>query len=583
MSQQCVDIDVVLSYVDQRLTGQVVGYACCVGSAAGSAYTQGGNAQQEAGKPVQPFLAATKFSPASVAKALTALAAIQLLTRPGSPTLDSPIGDWLPQDWIVATAGTGATSVAEIKFQELLSHRSGIRDATDTYTTPDFQEFVPLRSFFNQDPPLLLTDKSPSYSNVGFALFRILLPLVDGMQDDITQDDASRAAKFADAYESIVNQYVFNRVGVTGASTSAPQAPYALGYTYPGSTPGYDWAKYPLHLTAGAGGWWMSIDDIQPVLDDLAKVSLTNVDGHILTAEQWNQMQGAWNQQLNPKVPLGFDNLISPNAPGYTWIQKDGGDTGVSASIAIFGSTTGSAPVANAPFYGALFINSDISATGPNQQSGWRYCHKCGALVYTGNPAKGKCPAGGNNNGDHDTSGSSTYVLDLNVGDAGAQRGWRWCSNCQALCFTSSPSVCSAGSTAQPSHEFASSGQYFLDQTGGAKALERQDGWLWCKKCQVMTHGGGPCAAGSSHDTSSSGDYFIQWAIGADTVLLEAFEAAVAQCPPPPPPTPAPDPCQEIRDELNNISPGDFNNPAAYEAARVKLVAALAQCERLHG
>jgi hypothetical protein len=49
MSQQCVDIDVVLSYVDQRLTGQVVGYACCVGSAAGSAYTQGGNAQQEAG------------------------------------------------------------------------------------------------------------------------------------------------------------------------------------------------------------------------------------------------------------------------------------------------------------------------------------------------------------------------------------------------------------------------------------------------------------------------------------------------------------------------------------------------------
>lgn len=46
---------------------------------------------------------------------------------------------------------------------------------------------------------------------------------------------------------------------------------------------------------------------------------------------------------------------------------------------------------------------------------------------------------------------------------------------------------------------------------------------------------------------------------------------------------PVPDPCQSIRDQLDNLSPGDFPTPAAYKAALEALVKQLRLCEEKYG
>jgi hypothetical protein len=46
---------------------------------------------------------------------------------------------------------------------------------------------------------------------------------------------------------------------------------------------------------------------------------------------------------------------------------------------------------------------------------------------------------------------------------------------------------------------------------------------------------------------------------------------------------PVPDPCESIRVDLENLSPGDFRTPAEYEAARRALAAELRACEVKYG
>src|SRR5262249_52270710 len=144
-----------------------------------------------------------------------------------------------------------------------------------------------------------------------------------------------------------------------------------LSYAFPGTAPGVDWGDET--LVAGSYGWWVSIDDIMPVL-----ASLAAVDGAIVSQHQWDLMEGRVDAGMGLGVSLAIDALTSPNAPGYRWTEKTGGafwnGTPVTTTACIFGSTGGLrpgsntpfAPIANAPFYGALFINSDVAGYGPD-------------------------------------------------------------------------------------------------------------------------------------------------------------------------------------------------------------------------
>jgi CubicO group peptidase (beta-lactamase class C family) len=491
---QCVSIANVYENIAARLEGNVVGYACTVGRASMSAFSHG-QARTSANPPAQLFLPSTKIPVASVSKVVTTLAAIRILAK-HSIDLGSGIGKHLPSDWVLDP------KVASITFRELLSHRSGIRDYGN-----NSQDYGVLKTFFTG--PLGPTtinpnDKSYAYSNYNFAIFRVLLPMIDGFVDD----PANRAAKLAAAYIKIVEKNVFEPVGALGVDAkppaTGPQASaYAFSYSYPGTTGGFDWGDDSLGV--GAAGWYLAIDDIAKVL-----YSLNKNDGRILTPAQMQEMEA---------TPLGWDT--KQDSTGYRWVEKNGGwganGTTISTSIALFGPGV----------FGALFMNSDVS--GPGLQNNWQWCNKCQALAFAGSASLGNCPGGGM----HDHTGSNNYLVATTASGIAGQHNWRWCNKCQALSFAGNASLgpCSAGGM----HDHSGSGNYVLAIKGsGALPQDSQDNWRWCKKCQVLAYAGNPssvgaCGAGGQHDHTGSGDYILGYAVGADTVLREAYMKALTK------------------------------------------------------
>jgi CubicO group peptidase (beta-lactamase class C family) len=502
---KCVAIADVYNNISGLLDGNVVGYACSVGSASIGAFSHG-YARTNANAPAKLFLPSTKIPVASVSKVVTALAAIRILAK-NKVSLDSGIGGHLPDDWTVDPY------VAKITFRQLLSHRSGIKD----YGNND-QTYDTLKAFFTQpvDPtkntpcqsaavvnpkdPINPNDLSPCYSNYNFGIFRVLLPWIDG----VNHDQANRAANLIDAYVKIVQREVFDPVGVQGMDArppaSGPQATgYAFSYQYPGTSGGVDWKDTSAGV--GAAGWYLAIDDIDKVLN-----SLNKNDGRVLTAAQLQDMEA---------TPLGWDTKT--DSTGYRWVEKNGGwgsnGTTISTSIALFGPGV----------FGALFINSDRSK--PNYQSGWQWCKKCQELAFTGGATAGNCPAGGQ----HDHTGSGNYIVALKASGVAGQDNWRWCNKCQALAYAggAAPGPCAAGGV----HDHTGSGDYVLAQKSGSIPPYNQDNWKWCKKCQVLASAGGAsagnCAAGGIHDHTGSGDYLLEYQIGADTVLHDAYMNAL--------------------------------------------------------
>jgi CubicO group peptidase (beta-lactamase class C family) len=340
---RCVAIADVYQNIAARLDDKVVGYACSVG-AAGLSYYSHGQARTAANGTSRVFLPSTKIPVASVSKFVTALTAIRVLAK-HNVSLDSSIGGHFPSDWHLDPV------VAAITFRQLLSHRSGIKDYGNVSN-----EYDNLKKFFTQSVdksknttcqgsavinpanPINANDKSPCYSNYNFAIFRILLPIIDGFVDD----PAHRAAKLAAAYVRLAQIHVFEPVGATAVEAKPPASgaqatAYAFSYKFPGTAAGHDWGDDTLMV--GAAGWYLAIEDVAKVLN-----SLNKNDGRILTSAQRADMEA---------TPLGWDTKT--DGTGYRWVEKNGGwgsgDTSISTSVALFGPGV----------YGALFMNSDIS------------------------------------------------------------------------------------------------------------------------------------------------------------------------------------------------------------------------------
>jgi hypothetical protein len=395
------------------------------------------------------------------------------------------------------------------------SRTGGIKDYGN-----NSQDYATLKAFFTQsvDPtkntpcngssvvnppdPINTMNKSPCYSNYNFSIFRVLLPMIDGFVDD----PANRAAKLAGAYIKIVQKNVFEPVGAVGVDakppTAGPQASgYAFSYQFPGTTSGHDWGDSSLGV--GAAGWYLAVDDITKVLD-----SLNQNDGRILTTDQWTDMQ---------TTPMGWDR--TSDSSGYRWLEKNGGwganGTTISTSIALFGPGV----------FGSLFINSDFSE--PGHQNNWQRCTKCQVLSFAGSQSLGSCPAGGA----HVHTGGKNYLIPFSGSGAVGQSNWRWCNKCQSLSFGGGTSVgsCPAGGT----HDHAGSGNYVLAaRLPGNLPLDTQDNWRWCNKCQSLAYAGdasslGACPAGGQHDHAGSGNYLLDYIVGADTVLYEAYMKAL--------------------------------------------------------
>lgn len=242
---------------------------------------------------------------ASISKWLTAVGAMRLM-KERAISLDDSIYKWLPLSW-----QTGA-GVRSITFRELLTHRSGLTTSTIRYGT----DYNSLRTCIGN--VLANPNKNYNYSNVNFALFRIMFgflnnrPAMQGMEISYLSkfDTAGFASNLANIYIGLMQQYVFNPAGVSNAicTPTDNRSTQTLMYneTEPkaaGATTG-DW-----RLVCGGGGYYLSSMEIARVA---AYVFHTE---DILTKDQQQEMLSNL---------YGLDSEDSPNTNRGKAYGKDG-------------------------------------------------------------------------------------------------------------------------------------------------------------------------------------------------------------------------------------------------------------------
>jgi len=117
-------------------------------------------------------------------------------------TITGKIAPFLPADW------TKGPNMDAITFQDLLTHSARFRDngggASTTYAIVKKQISGGVQ----------LANKTSLYNNLNFAIFREILPFMEGFNDP---GEPGRAAATANLYINYVRQNVLQPVGVTVA------------------------------------------------------------------------------------------------------------------------------------------------------------------------------------------------------------------------------------------------------------------------------------------------------------------------------------------------------------------------------
>jgi CubicO group peptidase (beta-lactamase class C family) len=357
-SAQCVKPCQMAKNIHKELDGHVVGYSFFAGQF--PKFGAFGDARAAVDGTPHPFTSKTKITIASVSKLVTAIGAVAILDKYGV-SIDAPIGPYFPSDWFPSPY------VKNLKFSQLLSHTSGIKDYGNVP-----QSYGALKKYFTQPvsnssstacQPAKVVDPSDSinpnnlsgcYSNYNFAIFRILLPKVAGFPEDL--NPATRGDTLADQYVKLVQQYVFDPVGQHNvACKPVGGTHYAIAYNYPGDHNGYDWGD--VSYQCGAAGWYLSIEDMAKVL-----LSINAKDGKIFKETPAKPL---FQTMMTRK--LGWDIVnngeLEKNGAWGAGCDNSGNHCGVvSTSAAIFGPVTGPRVI------GVLFLNSNISGgTSDNQ------------------------------------------------------------------------------------------------------------------------------------------------------------------------------------------------------------------------
>ncbi len=320
-----------------------------------------------ANAPAANFTPETQMQIASTSKVLTALAALKVM----SSNINKPAALYFPPSWTLPSNSI----VKSITARQFVSQTSGVMQY---YASSSGQDYASLKAFFTQNipnpnapfycpgppnanatPPVpqalpnpIIATTQACYSDANFGLMRVVLPRAGG-------STSSDPQTLADTYVSQVWQNVFFPVGV-GAVRCSPSKPAALGYNYPGTTPGTNFGGN-LTLSCGDWGWWVSVKDYASVL-----VSLNAQDGKILGNCGLNDMV------TNPSNhPVGWDVKFDGT---HRWVEKNGGDSWstnagsgqISSSVGIYGGKDGCVVKGKgtAPLPGVaavLFINSNIN------------------------------------------------------------------------------------------------------------------------------------------------------------------------------------------------------------------------------
>lgn len=262
---ECLSFTAFAENIESELGTGIVGYGYGVGRD-GLLVASGAYGDRRTGSDgVSAFTTYYPQEGASTSKTITAIAAMKALSDAGVD-VDDAIAPWLPSSWALGP------NVDTMTFRELLTHTAGIRVAYQPNDYAGVRDALALG--------VDLDDRGVAqYSNTNFAVFRMLIPALDGWTE---ADGSDPATDYAIAYRDYVIDNVFAPalhpdVGVT------PQPDSTLYYPAPPvDVPGY--LPGDSLLTAAAQGWQISVEDL------LAVISFWEL-GTILPETQVQQMK----------------------------------------------------------------------------------------------------------------------------------------------------------------------------------------------------------------------------------------------------------------------------------------------------
>ncbi len=282
----CVSVSRFTASLANQLQGKVVGYVSIVGGRT----VEYGSARTNVDPPSRKMSAEVPVNVASVSKVLTTIAVMQSIAR-HHLSMENTIAPFLPPDWIEGP------NVNTITFHQLLTHSAGFRrNGNDT-------SYEGLRKQI-QDGVQLADKQKAAYNNLNFAIFRVLLPYMEGFSDP---EPASRPEATANFYISYMRLHVFEPVGVTDADCRPePKSEPALYYPFPpDDTHGVDAGDWT--LICGGGGWVLSASDLFKVVESLIH------DNILLTKAQKKQMDDdclGWDCSVNSQADYSGKNGI---------------------------------------------------------------------------------------------------------------------------------------------------------------------------------------------------------------------------------------------------------------------------------
>jgi len=247
----CISLSAFQANLDHALQGKVVGYVSVVGGLP-QAVTWGSSRLSQDGS--QPWTVDTPINIMSISKVITTIGVLQLMAKHHLQLTDT-IASHLPSDW------SQGANIDRITFRDLLTHRSGFRDgpSADTSYAKLKQQIAGGVTAANHG--------QPSYNNLNFALFRVVMPFIDGFNDP---GPATRDQATADWYIDYIRTHIL--APVSDGGDCKPTGGNKQALWYPTTPPpalhgnsGGDWT-----LLCGGGGWSMTAGALYRVALSLA-------------------------------------------------------------------------------------------------------------------------------------------------------------------------------------------------------------------------------------------------------------------------------------------------------------------------
>jgi len=289
LPQRVISQEFLTKYADKleaRLKGKSVGYSFTVaGVGANSMVSRaGGDARRAPDANPRKMTADDKFNIASVSKTITAAAVLKILNEK-KINVDALVHTFLHPQWKLGN------NVKTITFRELLTHRSGIRCEKEV-------TFLNLRECL-ADGVSLADKKTQKYNNMNFALFRVIIPNLNGFGGGSTADNSIgnsiAAASYAQLYEKYVRENIFSPIGLRGIELKPVATNPALAYQFPGPVGAGD-SFGDMTETSASRGWNMSSKQLAVFLHNLLYTE--RILPKAVTKQMKDEQLGLWKAEI---------------------------------------------------------------------------------------------------------------------------------------------------------------------------------------------------------------------------------------------------------------------------------------------